>query len=72
MRSPPAFAVPFKETMRSVFQTNVNAVLLQTEMHEVEWDGRTETLAVYGMTMKYNFTRLAGDLRAARVTASAS
>jgi len=71
MRSPPAFAIPFKEIMHSVFQTNVDAVLRRTEEYEVEWDGRSEMLAVYGMTMKYNFTRLAGDLRAARVTAGA-
>lgn len=66
LQSPPAFAVPFLEIMRPVFLTNYSGLLLATEEHEVTWDGRSEMLAVYGMTVRYNFARLAGDLRAAR------
>ena len=64
--SPPPFAISFLDTMRSVFLTNDNGVLMATEQHEVDWDGRSEMLAVYGMTVRYDFARLAGDLRAAK------
>lgn len=67
LNTPPAFAVPFIDTMRSVFLTNYSNVLLATETHEVAWDGRSEMLAVYGMTVRYDFARLAGDLRAAKM-----
>jgi ubiquitin-protein ligase len=68
LNAPPPFALPFLDTMRAVFLTNYADVLLATETHEVEWDGRSEMLAVYGMTVRYDFTRLAGDLRAAKMT----
>lgn len=67
LNTPPPFAVPFIDTMRSVFLTNYSNVLLATETHEVTWDGRSEMLAVYGMTVRYDFARLAGDLRAAKM-----
>jgi len=66
LQTPPPFAVPFLDTMRSVFLTNYSGVLEGVETHEVEWDGRSEMLAVYGMTVRYDFARLAGDLRAAK------
>ena len=72
LQSPPPFALPFTETMRAVFLTNCAGVLLAAETHEVTWDGRSEMLAVYGMTVQYNFARLAGDLRAARASLSSS
>jgi ubiquitin-protein ligase len=68
LQSPPPFAIPFLETMRPVFLTNYSGMLSVTEEHEVEWDGRSEMLAVYGMTVRYNFARLAADLRAAKAT----
>jgi hypothetical protein len=66
LNTPPMFATPFLDTMRAVFLTNSSGVLMATETHEVEWDGRSEMLAVYGMTVRYDFARLAGDLRATR------
>jgi hypothetical protein len=70
LNTPPPFAIPFLETMRPVFLTNCSGVLRCVEEHEVDWDGRSEMLAVYGMTVKYDFARLAGDLRAVRASLS--
>lgn len=66
LQTPPPFAIPFLDVMRPVFLTNYSGVLLGAEEHEVAWDGRSEMLAVYGMTVRYDFARLAGDLRAVR------
>ena len=63
LKAPPPFAIPFVHAMNAVFQTNVADILQVTEMHMVEWDGRTETLSVFGMTAFYDFARLAKDLR---------
>jgi ubiquitin-protein ligase len=68
LQTPPPFAIPFRDTMRAVFLTNCSGVLMAAETHEVEWDGRSEMLAVYGMTVRYDFARLAGDLRATRAS----
>jgi ubiquitin-protein ligase len=68
LQTPPPFAIPFLDIMRSVFLTNYSGVLLDAETHEVTWDGRSEMLAVYGMTVRYDFARLAGDLRAVRAS----
>jgi len=68
LNTPSAFVVPFLDTMRAVFLTNYGGVLRCAEEHEVEWDGRSEMLPVYGMTVRYDFARLAGDLRAAKAT----
>jgi hypothetical protein len=70
LQTPPPFAIPFLDTMRAGFLTNCAGVLMAAETHEVEWDGRSEMLAVYGMTVRYDFARLAGDLRAARASLS--
>lgn len=67
IQSPPPFALPFVDRMRSAFLTNGDGLICMTEEHEVTCDGRSEMLSVYGMTVSYNFTRLAGDLRALRV-----
>jgi len=66
LNTPSAFVIPFLDIMRPVFLTNYAGVLRLTEEHEVAWDGRTEMLSVYGMTVKYNFAQLAGDLRATK------
>jgi ubiquitin-conjugating enzyme E2 Z len=63
LQSPPAFAVPFIETMRTVFDTHKADILRVTETHEVDWDSKKETLAVYGMSACYEFSKLAGRLR---------
>ena len=70
LQTPPPFAVPFLDTMRAAFLTNSSGVLMAAETHEVEWDGRSEMLAVYGMTVRYDFARLAGDLRALKAALS--
>jgi hypothetical protein len=70
LQTPPPFAVPFLDIMRAAFLTNSSGVLMATETHEVEWDGRSEMLAVYGMTVRYDFARLAGDLRALKAALS--
>jgi hypothetical protein len=70
LQTPPPFAIPFLDTMRAVFLTNSAGVLRCAEEHEVAWDGRSEMLAVYGMTVRYDFARLAADLRAAKATLS--
>lgn len=66
LKSPPPFAIPFVDTMNTVFQTNVKDMLEVVEMHMVEWDGQTETLPVFAMTARYDFARLAKDLRTHR------
>lgn len=64
LAEPPAYLVPVYDSFRAHAIKAIPTLVTKARSLAAEWDGKTETMGFFAMTMKYRFGKLADQLEA--------
>ena len=65
LAEPPDYLVPAYDGIRAAAITARSRLLTKARALATEWDGKTETVSFFGMTVRYRFGEIARELEAA-------